>query len=264
LTAAQQAPVPAPIVTVSVVSHGHDAELTHLLGDLEAQCAWWIDKLIVTHNVATTKVFKSERFSVLERTNSIQQGFGANHNAALQSATTPWVLILNPDVRLRNDFLARLLEHAQNTGADVIVPHETDAHGMVRAYLRGPITPFSLINRHLGDGDAASYMHAEAGLAWASGMCLLVRRSMFEQLKGFDPAYRMYCEDWDFCARVVLAGGRVLQAPRAHVAHAAANASRRPGRAMWWHLQSFARMWRSSVFWDYRRRYHRGPDASED
>src|SRR5205807_8297 len=42
----------------------------------------------------------------------------------------------------------------------------------------------------------------EAGpVDWATGCCLLVRRSCWEKVGGFDPDFFLYYEDVDFCHR---------------------------------------------------------------
>lgn len=63
---------------------------------------------------------------------------------------------------------------------------------------------------HPGTGDTS----------WASGCCLLVRRSVFEFVGGFDfEHFPLYCDDVDFSWRVRLAGYRVVHVPRAVVFH---------------------------------------------
>ncbi len=56
--------------------------------------------------------------------------------------------------------------------------------------------------------------------SWASGACMMVRRSTFDELGGFDAeTFFMYCEDVDFSWRVRLSGLSVVYQPAAVVFH---------------------------------------------
>jgi hypothetical protein len=55
---------------------------------------------------------------------------------------------------------------------------------------------------------------------WASGCCMLLRRSLFRRLSGFDSEhFFLYCDDVDLSWRVRLAGLRVVHVPTAVVFH---------------------------------------------
>ena len=61
---------------------------------------------------------------------------------------------------------------------------------------------------------------------WVSGGFMLVKRSVFEEVGGFDEQIFMYVEDVDFCFRVKKAGYQVLVAPLAkikHIGHGSSN-----------------------------------------
>jgi N-acetylglucosaminyl-diphospho-decaprenol L-rhamnosyltransferase len=55
---------------------------------------------------------------------------------------------------------------------------------------------------------------------WVSGACMLVRRSAFEAVNGFDEGYWMYWEDADLCRRLDNAGWQVHFEPASVVHHA--------------------------------------------
>jgi len=68
----------------------------------------------------------------------------------------------------------------------------------------------------LTDWDHAS----ERDVDWLSGCCLAARREAFDAVGGFDPAYFMFVEDVDLCARLAADGWRVVFSPAAEVVHA--------------------------------------------
>jgi len=77
---------------------------------------------------------------------------------------------------------------------------------------------------------------------------MLVRRSAFERVGGFDERYFLYFEDADFCLRLRSAGGRVYYDPSITVVHErGASVFKDPARAR--------RAYRESqlLFWEIHR-----------
>lgn len=60
---------------------------------------------------------------------------------------------------------------------------------------------------------------SERPVGWLSGSCLLVRRSAFRQIGGFDERYFMYMEDVDLGDRLGQAGWLSVYVPSAEVLH---------------------------------------------
>lgn len=71
-------------------------------------------------------------------------------------------------------------------------------------------------------------------LRYATGCALLMRRSVIEDVRGFDAEFRNYQEDYDFCYRARQAGHRLLYVPRATVLHKVAR-SLGEGSPVRWH-----------------------------
>ena len=57
-------------------------------------------------------------------------------------------------------------------------------------------------------------------VAAVTGACMMVRRSVFDILGGFDETFPLTCNDVDFCFRVRQAGYRVVWSPHAALTHA--------------------------------------------
>ena len=54
---------------------------------------------------------------------------------------------------------------------------------------------------------------------YVSGCCLMIKRSLFEELGGFDETYAFFAEDLDLCWRVWLRGYKVMVTPHTFIYH---------------------------------------------
>ena len=85
----------------------------------------------------------------------------------------------------------------------------------------------------LGKQDAPRY-NCYRELPYATGCALLMRRSVLQAVKGFDPDFANYQEDYDFCHRAREAGHRLVYVPEATVLHKVAQ-SLGQGSPLRWH-----------------------------
>lgn len=234
----------APPVTVSIVSHGQWPLVQPLLEQLGRLCGGSVAKIVLTVNVPEDIGALDGGVPVETIRNARPKGFGANHNAAFARCTTPWFLVLNPDIRLDTDAIANLLAQAQPE-AGLLAPRIQEPGKPDPEPFRDVLTPLELLRRRLPDHRPPSQP------AWVAGMFMLVRREAFAALHGFDERFFMYCEDFDFCARLRLAGWRLQIAEDVVVRHDAQRASNRSLRPLLWHLASFARLWSGATVWRY-------------
>jgi GT2 family glycosyltransferase len=63
---------------------------------------------------------------------------------------------------------------------------------------------------------------------WVSGVCLLVRRDVLDEICGWDSGFFMYCEDIDLCRRIRGSGFEIEFVPDAEVLHAGGASAPRP------------------------------------
>lgn len=239
----------AAAVTASVVSHGQGALLAQLLADLYRVRPPSLAHLIVTLNVPEPRPDLARApFRVTLIENPRPLGFGANHNQAFAHCESPWFCVLNPDLRIADDFLAPMLAAAGPQDV-VLAPLVLDADGARADSARELPTPWRLVRRALGDRRPG----ADGRIDWLAGMCLLIRSEAFRALGGFDERYFMYCEDVDLCLRAQLGGGRLRRISSAAVVHRAQRASRRSWRHLRWHMQSLLRLWFGGTLRAYRK-----------
>jgi N-acetylglucosaminyl-diphospho-decaprenol L-rhamnosyltransferase len=167
-------------------------------------------------------------------------GYGSGMNAAVAALPdgVEWVLVSNPDVVLSAGSIDALVSVGEEDGAIAAVgPAVLNTDGSVypsaRAVpsLRTGIGHALFVNFWVANPWTVAYRNEskfrphrrDAG--WLSGACVLVRRSAFSELGGFDPGYFMYFEDVDLGFRLVNAGYRNVYDPSIAITHAGAHAT---------------------------------------
>lgn len=163
----------------------------------------------------------------------VNGGFAFGCNAGWRAGDAPYVLFVNPDARLDEASLRRLvqvLDEEERVG--VVAPRILDEDGSVepsqRRFPRLASTYAHALFLHRLFPRAAwaselvrdPVAYERAGSPeWVSGACLLVRRGVLEEIGGWDDGFFMYCEDKDLCRRVRLAGWDVRYEPGAAITH---------------------------------------------
>lgn len=177
-------------------------------------------------------------------------GYGAAINAAWRhlgdgageaGVDDEFLVVVNPDVVFESGAIDAMIECARrhpDAGAVGPLIHDPSGevypsarelpdlvHGAGHAVLAGiwPDNPFTRAYR------AGRDMSRERAAGWLSGSCLLLRRTAFEQIGGFDERYFMYLEDVDLGDRLARAGWTSVLCVDAGVIHDqghAANAHR--------------------------------------
>lgn len=177
-------------------------------------------------------------------------GYGRAVNRAAEALPTEieWILVTNPDTVFEPGSIDTLVA-VGTADPDIgsVGPRITNSDGTVYPSARSlpslrtgighavfarvwPANPWttrylrsSVYNRTGGEPVPAG---------WLSGACVLVRRSAFVEIGGFDPRYFMYFEDVDLGKSLGEAGWRNIYAPAASVEHAGGSSTARYSRRM--------------------------------
>jgi GT2 family glycosyltransferase len=241
-------PSSSPAVTVSIVSHGQLELVRPLLEQLDRFSRALTAKVVLTQNIAEPDLLAGTQWSFeIERIeNAVPLGFGANHNQAFDRCSTPWFLVLNPDIRFDNDVLAPLIAQAA-PDSGLLAPRILEPGKPVPEQHRAIITPLEIVSRK-----RPGYP-VPAVPAWIPGLFMLFRSGAYRTIGGFDERFFMYGEDFDICARLRLAGWKLQIAEELTARHDAQRASHRSRRHLYWHVTSLLKVWSSASFWRYWR-----------
>ena len=193
-----------------------------------ALAATGVARVIVVDNASNDESLMSlpldARLTVLK--NASNQGFAVAANRGCKGATAANVLILNPDCVLRQgDVRALISARAQETAVGIISAQLLNTDGSLqRQSLRRDPTPKRAIAESLGWHTAGIHIPAPAKLGVVeveacSGALMLLEKSVFEAVGGFDEGYFLHCEDLDLCRRIRQLKLRVLVDTRVQVVH---------------------------------------------
>ena len=162
---------------------------------------------------------QSEGIRVVEL--SENRGFIAACNAGAETARGEYLVFLNNDTIVPDYWLDQLVESIENlpdagaVGPRLLFPDGSlqEAGGLV--FADGSAWNVGR-NR---SADNPRYLYARE-VDYVSGACLLLRRSVFEELNGFDDHFApAYYEDTDLAFRLRDAGYRVYVQPQVSVVH---------------------------------------------
>ncbi len=171
--------------------------------------------------------------------NSENLGFSKANNQALKEARGRYVLLLNPDTKVFDDAVARMVEFMERHGdvaclAPQLIypdgsPQRTCRHFpslftdlMENLYLDSLFPRNGFFNRYRM-GDWAHDEPREVDSAY--GACLLLRRDAFEAAGFLDERFFMYYDELDLCYRLKKAGRKVYYMPDIRVIHYASKSS---------------------------------------
>lgn len=198
--------------------------------------------------------------------NPANRGLSAAWNQGAHAVDAPWLLFLNPDAEIAEGDLAEFVK-AGDARPDVAVlgpvirnPDGTLYEsgrvfpGVLEAVGHAFLGPFVPGNRftsryHLRTWDRTT----EREVDWVSFAAVLIRRSAFEQVGGFNEAFWLYGEELDLCTRLRDAGWKVLATPVLEVMHVGGVSTGRSRRTHLMHSRSIYRYYRMHRARGWRR-----------
>lgn len=168
------------------------------------------------------------------------RGFGANNNEVFRYAEhhlhmqkEDFFLVLNPDVEISLNSVAKLLNEVSITSADIsainLFKDEklTIYDNSIRKYPT-LLAPFkTLVGVKRNDLYNKASITFPTKIDWAAGSFLLFRVECYQVLKGFDENYFMYFEDVDICTRANKKGFNIYYFPNIKALHYASHQNRR-------------------------------------
>lgn len=180
-------------------------------------------EIIVVDNASTDGSFETNRNSfpqVLWISNSKNLGFGAACNLAAEYGRGEYLAFLNPDTRVTPGWLDALIAVLDaNPNAGLVTPKILLLDSPGRINTCGNDVHISGLTLCRGLGTSQNDFNQLEAVDAVSGAAFVIRKELFELLKGFDESYFLYMEDTDLSWRARLNGWQILFVPQSVVFH---------------------------------------------
>jgi len=170
--------------------------------------------------------------------------FAHMNNLGAQSATGDWLVFLNDDIApLHREWLTMLACQVARpevgiAGARLLYPSGAIQHaGMAVGIMGGAGHP----HRDTFGSPYWSWSDVTRNISAVTGACMAIRRSVFEELGGFDEAFPVNFNDVDLCLRARRAGYEVIYEAGVSLRHDESQ-SRQPG-VRWRERQRWNAKW---------------------
>ena len=202
-------------VCVTIVTYNSEATIAQCIDSVFAQRD--VDySLVVVDNQsqdATLEIVRkyAEKVQLIAHSDNI--GFGAGHNlAARQAPPSRYVLILNPDAKLKDS-------GALKTMVDWMDAHLEQGLCGMSVESDGVIDPPKLT--YPGERDSGvDFSKLPGSIAWVLGAAMIMKRELFSpEVSGFDEIFFLYAEETDLCLRIREVGYEIGYVPAANVEH---------------------------------------------
>lgn len=231
-----------------VVSHNSSPDLQGMLACAALRRAF--TRLILVDNASTDDSAEMAERAGLEVVRRLtNDGFGAAANAGIRLTDSSLVALLNPDILLdHDDVSSRLAQHFIDPRVGLAAPALLLPGGITQDSARVVPSPFDLVLRRRGERFRGAIRPKEAtAVPWVVGACIVLRRSAFDSVDGFDEKYLLYFEDVDLCIRLRNKGCKILFDPHVVVSHHHRAASRKSilGWSTRQHIRSAVRFYRA-------------------
>ncbi|HMQ46847.1 MAG TPA: glycosyltransferase family 2 protein [Saprospiraceae bacterium] len=182
---------------------------------------WLVDNGAAQNQEALYKQHYSELKVI---TSAENLGFAGGNNLAIIRATGKYLLLLNNDTLVPKDFLLPLIEFMERHPEVGIVSPKIYYHNTpqiiqyagvprMNAYTGRNANP---AKQRTDDGISFNGIHPTG---YAHGACMLVRKTVFEQIGLLPEDYFLYYEELDFCEQARRAGWEIYYFGESHIFH---------------------------------------------
>lgn len=201
-------------LSVIIVNYNTAELLAICLRSIEADAPRKTE-IVVVDNASrdnSVKLVRKDFPKVYLIANKNNVGFAKANNQAVKVTTGRYLYFLNPDTELKPGAL-QAMRNFMDSHPDI---------GLAGTRIVNPDgSPQPSVETHYpGERSAKNdLIDLKGEIAWVLGASMIMRRNLFNELRGFDEAFFLYGEEQDLCLRVRKAGFPIGYIPDAVVVH---------------------------------------------
>lgn len=174
---------------------------------------------------------KQGRIRVVESGKNL--GYGKANNLGVEHAQGEFVIISNPDVFVEPDTMQTLVDTMEaHPDVGLAGPRLRYYNGDIQPSCRRYMTFFDLVVKRTPLKKIPAFRKRLEGYLMEdfdhnrtqdvdliTGAYFIMRRSVYNEVGGFDPRYFLFMEDYDLCLKLHQAGYRVVYHPKSEALH---------------------------------------------
>ncbi len=218
-------------VSIIIPNKDHKEDLERCINSILAKSTYKNYEIIIAENNSTEEEtfkyyenLKNNHYNifVLEWKNAFN--YSAVNNFAAKHAKGEILLFLNNDTEVINEnWLEEMIQYAQRkdvgaVGAKLYYPDDTIQHGGVILGI-GAVADHAFRYMNKDSDGYFGRLKIVQNLSAVTGACLMMRKEVFSEVKGFDENYPIAYNDIDLCLKVRDKGYLVVWTPYAELYH---------------------------------------------
>ena len=208
-------------IDIVVVSYNSENYILSIIKNLTKNYYDIFNRLIVIGNdkLSHSIVENNDYYSKVKINQLVSNlGFAKANNIGAKLADSEYLCFLNPDTIVTEDFMTPIISFInKNPQAGVCAPmlvYEDGSYQSSSGFKMGVWYDFLEASYLIGlirKSKKQNYLKIEKSMlpvevGWVSGACMILKRSVFEQVGGFSEYYFLNYEDIDLCRKIEDAG----------------------------------------------------------
>lgn len=213
-----------PLVSIITVSYKDDKYLPNLLASIEKlEYSKFSLEIIVVSILASDKRIKVKKIPLKQILISRRVGYAEAVNIGISESQGQYLFLPNPDTLVHKTALEKMVSYLQkHNEVGIVGPKIFSMDNPAK------ISPFDLPCRNFDKTTGKVVQVSAQELAtitmpqevyWLCGNGIVVRKTIWEQVKKYDESYFLYWEDADFNMKVRSCGYKSVLVPQARLLH---------------------------------------------